>query len=72
MNNIIPFMGYEPISLRGNTYLKSTLTFDYEIFRKNHVNIGANIANVGNDLFETGEWIDSLDYSGCFRLTAKL
>ncbi len=66
MNNIIPFMGYEAISLRGNTYLKSTFTLDYEIFRKNHVNIGANIANVGNDLFETGEWIDSLDYSGFF------
>jgi NTE family protein len=57
-------MGYEAISLRGNTYLKSTLTFDYEIFRKNHINISANIANIGNDLFETGEWIDGVDYSG--------
>jgi NTE family protein len=64
MNNIIPFMGYEAISLRGNTYLKSTLMFDYEIFRKNHINLGANIANVGNDLFETGEWIQGIDYSG--------
>lgn len=64
MNNIIPFLGYDAISLRGNTYLKSTLTFDYEIFRKNHINISANIANIGNDLFETGEWIDRLEYSG--------
>lgn len=64
MNNIIPFMGYEPISLRGNTYLKSTLTFDYEIFRKNHINVSANIANIGNDLFETGAWIERVDYSG--------
>ena len=64
MNNIIPFIGYEAISLRGNTYLKSTLTFDYEIYRKNHINISANIANIGNDLFETGEWIDGVDYSG--------
>jgi len=64
MNNIIPFLGYDAISLRGNTYLKSTLTFDYEIFRKNHINISANIANIGNDLFETGEWIDGVDYSG--------
>jgi NTE family protein len=64
MNNIIPFMGYEAISLRGNTYLKSTLTFDYEIFRKNHINISANIANVGNDLFENGQWIDGVNYSG--------
>ncbi len=64
MNNIIPFQGYEAISLRGNTYLKSSITFDYEIFRKNHINISTNIANVGNDLFEDGKWIDGLDYSG--------
>jgi len=64
MNNIIPFMGYEAISLRGNTYLKSSLTLDYEIFRKNHINISANIATVGNDLFENGQWIDGVDYSG--------
>lgn len=63
MNNIVPFLGYEAISLRGNTYLKSTLTLDYEIFRRNHINIAANIANVGNDLFENGEWIDGVSYS---------
>lgn len=64
MNNIIPFIGYQAISLRGNTYLKSTFTLDYEIFKKNHLNISANIANVGNDLFENGQWIDGVDYSG--------
>ena len=64
MNNIIPFMGYDAISLRGNTYLKTTLILDYEIFRKNHLNIGVNIANVGNDLFENGQWLDGIDYSG--------
>ncbi|QAA83259.1 patatin [Aequorivita sp. H23M31] len=64
MNNIIPFLGYEAISLRGNTYLKSSITFDYEIFRKNHINVGANIANVGNDLFEKDQWIDRIGYSG--------
>ena len=63
-NNIMPFFGYEALSLRGNTYLKSSLTFDYEIFRNNHVNIAANIANIGDDLFETGQWIDGIDYSG--------
>lgn len=64
MNNIIPFMGYEPVSIRGNTYLMSTLVFDYEIFRKNHINIGVNVANVGNNLFYTGEWIKGADYVG--------
>lgn len=64
IGNIVPFYGYEALSLRGNTYLKSTLTFDYEIFRKNHINLGANISNIGDNLFENGGWIDGLDYSG--------
>ncbi len=64
MNNIIPFLGYEAISLRGNTYLKSTLSFDYEVFRNNHLTVSGNIANVGDDLFENGQWIDGVDYSG--------
>lgn len=64
INNIVPFYGYEPLSLRGNTYLKSSLTIDYEIFRKNHINIFGNIAKVGDDFFERGKWIDGIDYSG--------
>ncbi|UAB81812.1 patatin-like phospholipase family protein [Marixanthomonas sp. SCSIO 43207] len=64
INNIRPFYGYESLSLRGDTYLKSSLTIDYEIFKKNHINIAANIANVGDDLFTDGKWIDGIDYSG--------
>ena len=64
INNIIPFYGYEPLSLRGNTYLKSSLILDYEILRKNHLNLFINIANVGEDLFDDSSWIDSIDYSG--------
>ncbi|MAZ71820.1 MAG: patatin [Flavobacteriaceae bacterium] len=64
LNNIVPFYGYEALTLRGNTYLKTGLTFDYEIFRKNHINIAANISNIGDNLFETGDWIDGVDYSG--------
>lgn len=63
MNNIIPFLGYKPASVRGNTYLKSTLSFDYEIFRKNHINFAINIANVGDDLFDSGKWIDRVNYT---------
>lgn len=63
MNNIIPFLGYDAVSIRGNTYLKSSLTFDYSFYRKNHLTIGANIANVGNDLFENGNWINKVKYT---------
>lgn len=64
INNIKPLYGYEALDLRGNTYLKSVLTLDYEIFKNNHINISGNIANVGDDLFENGEWIDRINYSG--------
>ena len=64
LNNLEPFYGYEALSLRGDTYLKSSLTVDYELFKKNHINIAANIANIGDDLFTEGKWIDGVDYSG--------
>lgn len=63
VNNIIPFLGYEALSIRGNTYLKTSLTFDYEILPKNHIQLFGNIANVGDDLFLTKDWIDSIDHS---------
>lgn len=64
LNNLIPLLGYEALSLRGNTYLKSSLTFDYEFLKKNHLTLAGNIANIGDDLFETAEWIDRINYSG--------
>jgi NTE family protein len=64
LNNIVPFYGYEALSLRGDTYLKAEITLDCEIFRKNHLSISGNIANVGDQLFERGEWIDRVNYSG--------
>ncbi|MBX2827105.1 MAG: patatin-like phospholipase family protein [Flavobacteriaceae bacterium] len=64
LNNIVPFYGYEALSLRGDTYLTTSLTLDYEIFKKHHISVAGNIANVGDALFENGEWIDGIDYSG--------
>ena len=64
VNNIVPFYGYDGLSLRGNTYLKSSLTLDFEVFRKNHIIASANIANVGDNLFESKKWIDGIDYTG--------
>lgn len=64
LNNILPFYGYESLAIRGDTYLKSSLSVDWEFIRKNNLSIFANIANVGEDLFSTGQWIDGIDYSG--------
>ena len=64
VNNITPLYGYEPLSLRGNTYLKSALTIDYEIYKNNYLSVFGNISNVGDDLFENGGWIEGIYYSG--------
>ena len=44
--------------------MKSTLTLDYEIFKKNHINMVVNVANVEDNIFETTEWFSSPDYTG--------
>lgn len=64
INNFVPFYGYDFISLSGDSYIKALLEVDYEIFGKHHINIGANFANVENELFGTGNWISTPDYSG--------
>lgn len=64
INNYIPFYGYDFISISGNSYIKSALTLDYEIFKKNHINFAVNIANVDDGLFETTDWFSKVNYTG--------
>lgn len=63
-NNFRHFLGYDFLSLAGDSYIKSTLTFDYEIFKKHHVNFAANIANIEDNLFETAHWIGKIQHTG--------
>ncbi len=64
INNFVPFLGYDYLSLPGNSFVKGAILLDYEIFNKNHVTFIANYANVEDDIFEYGEWITRPDYSG--------
>ena len=64
INNIKPFYGYDFLSLSADSYIKALLEFDYEIFRKNHVIAGVNIANVEDRLYTTGNWLSMPDYTG--------
>lgn len=63
-NNFSHFYGYDFLSLTGNSFIKGALTLDYEIFKKNHINLTANFANVGKNLFEEGEILSIPKYSG--------
>ncbi|WP_348799243.1 patatin-like phospholipase family protein [Flavobacterium adhaerens] len=63
-NNFKYFYGYDFLSISGNSYLETTLTFDYEIFKKNHLNFSANYANLNDNLYDSLDWIAMPKYSG--------
>ena len=63
-NNFKYFYGYDYLSLSGNSYLETTITLDYEIFKKNHLNFSANYANLEDDLYDSLDWISWPKYSG--------
>jgi len=64
INNFNYFYGYDFLSIAGNSILGSTLTIDYEIFKKNHINFSANYANLGDNLYDSLEWLSLPKYSG--------
>ncbi|PWK25732.1 patatin-like phospholipase family protein [Maribacter polysiphoniae] len=64
INNFTPFIGYDYLSLPGNSYVKAYSRLDFELAPKNHLMLMANFANVDDDLFRTGEWFDAPKYSG--------
>ncbi len=64
INNIRQFYGYDFLGIAGNSYVKSGVTFDYEIFKNNHLNASANFANVQDGLFNSVEWFNKPTYSG--------
>ncbi len=64
INNITSFMGYDFLSIGGDSFVKGILKADYEIYPKNHLIFTANFANVANDIFEDGEWFTEPDFTG--------
>ncbi len=64
INNFTPFIGYDFLSLPGNSYVKAYGRLDFEFAPKNHFMFTANFSNVDDDLFRTGEWFTEPDFSG--------
>ncbi|OIV43621.1 patatin [Flavobacterium johnsoniae] len=64
INNFNYFYGYDFLSIAGNSFIKSDITIDYEILKKNHINISANFANLGDDIFSSVDWVSMPKYSG--------
>ncbi len=64
INNFKSFYGYDYLALSGDSFVKATFTLDYEIFKKHHILLAANYANIEDGLFETGDFLSSPEYSG--------
>lgn len=64
INNFVHFLGYDFLSLPGNSYVKAYGRLDWEFTQKHHLMFAANFANVEDDLFRTGEWFTAPDFSG--------
>jgi len=63
-NNFTPFLGYDFLSLPGNSFIKLSAKIDYEFASKNHLLVAANYANVDDDLYRTGDWFKEPSFSG--------
>ncbi len=63
-NNFRPFYGYNFLSISGDSYVKGLVALDYQIYKKNHINFSANYANIGNNIFESNEFISKPKFSG--------
>ena len=64
INNFSSFYGYDYLELFGDSFVKATFTLDFEIFKKHHILVAANYANIEDGIFESGEWLTAPDYSG--------
>lgn len=64
INNFTSFYGYDYLSARGNSYVKGMITLDYELFKKQHIIAAANFANVDDNIFDSGEWFTTPNYTG--------
>lgn len=66
INNFKSFYGYDYLSLPANSFMKATMNVDYEFYKKHHLIMSANFANVKDNLFssEDIDWFSLPDYSG--------
>lgn len=64
VNNFDSFYGYDYISIVGNSFVKADFTLDYELFKKHHILFSGNYANIDDNIFDDGNWLNSPAYSG--------
>ena len=64
INNYKSFLGYDFMSLDGDSYVKADFDVHYQFYKKNFVTLSANFSNVDDGLFKDSDWLSLPDYSG--------
>ena len=64
INNFVSFLGYDYISITGNSFVKGYIDLYFEWIEDHHIMASANYSNTGQDIFEDGEWFTAPDFSG--------
>ena len=64
INNYDSFLGYDYLELTGNSFVKASATVDFNIFKKQHFLFTANMANIGEGIFQNSEWLTAPTYTG--------
>ncbi|MCK0132438.1 patatin-like phospholipase family protein [Flavobacteriaceae bacterium F08102] len=59
INNFINFYGYKMADLSERNFLKSSVTFRYELFNKNYLSFTANAARAASNLINEGAIFDN-------------
>ncbi|MBZ9787108.1 patatin-like phospholipase family protein [Psychroflexus sp. CAK57W] len=64
INNFRHFLGYDFFTLSADSYIKGIVQLDFNFYKKNHLLLTANYANVEDDLFSNGNWLTTPNFSG--------
>ncbi|WP_010182004.1 patatin-like phospholipase family protein [Aquimarina agarilytica] len=64
INNQVSFYGYDFLQLSGESYVKGLVQLDYNFWKKHHLNVAANFANVGDEIFNLRDIYELKGFSG--------
>jgi len=64
INNYMSFIGYDFLSLTGDSFFKTLVRLDYQVLPKHHILFKTNFANVGDGLFKSGDFFSLPKHQG--------
>ncbi|MFD0963716.1 patatin-like phospholipase family protein [Pseudofulvibacter geojedonensis] len=62
--NYKPFIGYDFVSLAGDSYVKTDVDIHYEFYKNHLLTASASIANIDDGLFKDSDWLSLPEFQG--------